>query len=81
MRVFVEVDYGKCNTCKLCVEYCPAFVFTLEENRVVVANGDKCVECYGCVPLCPQGAISVRIVNESSGSLFSFFKKPGTRGG
>lgn len=75
MRVSVEVDHEKCSMCGLCIEYCPAFVFTIKENKVLETDSSKCVECYGCIPLCPRGAISIRVVDETSRSLLSFSKK------
>lgn len=61
MKVLVEVDTKRCTLCKLCVEYCPAGVFVLQEG-VVEADSSKCIECYGCIPLCPARAISVKTI-------------------
>lgn len=73
MKVRVEVDASKCIMCMLCVEYCPAYVFS-RSNDKVIADSSKCIECYGCVPLCPTGAIAVKLVNERL-SLEIFVKK------
>ncbi|ADV65369.1 indolepyruvate ferredoxin oxidoreductase subunit alpha [Desulfurococcus mucosus] len=54
----ILLDESKCTLCMLCVEYCPAFVFTLREGRIVV-EAERCVECYACEPLCPAGAVKV----------------------
>lgn len=68
MKVVVEVDSNKCNLCKLCVEYCPALVFTIRNSHLEV-DSSKCVECYGCIPLCPQKAINVKF---AKGGLYDF---------
>ncbi|MCC6040600.1 MAG: 4Fe-4S binding protein [Desulfurococcaceae archaeon] len=61
-NVKVEVDTGKCTLCKLCVLYCPTYVFSIVNGRVV-ADSTKCIECYGCIPLCPSNAIRVEVFN------------------
>ena len=54
------VDGSLCDGCSLCVELCPAMVFSLE-GGVAVADAGKCVGCGLCVPLCPREAISLVI--------------------
>ncbi|MCS7128439.1 MAG: 4Fe-4S dicluster domain-containing protein [Sulfolobales archaeon] len=55
----VLIDRFKCNLCKLCIEYCPAYVFYIV-NRSIIAEEWRCIECYGCIALCPMNAISIR---------------------
>lgn len=69
--VKVIVDQGKCNLCGLCIELCPASVFS-REGESIVADSDKCIECYGCIPLCPVRAISINI--EENKGLERFVK-------
>lgn len=64
MKVIVKVDTSKCNLCKLCVEYCPALVFTFTGKSIKVEN-EKCIGCCGCIPLCPMRAISVEILDST----------------
>lgn len=59
MKPIVKIDIIKCNRCLLCVDLCPADVFTIRDNKIEVANMESCILCYGCVPLCPTSAISV----------------------
>jgi NAD-dependent dihydropyrimidine dehydrogenase PreA subunit len=54
----IIVDYGKCDLCGLCVEYCPTHVFYISGNKLVV-DEEKCVECYACIPLCPRKALKI----------------------
>jgi len=56
--VSVMVDRGRCNMCKLCVEYCPAHVFVIIDGELVVKQ-ENCTECYACIPLCPEKAINI----------------------
>lgn len=56
--VNIIIDYGKCDLCKLCVDYCPTHVFKIFNEKLVV-DAEKCIECYACIPLCPRGAIGV----------------------
>ncbi len=59
----IIIDQGKCDLCGLCVEYCPAYVFSIREGRLMVREED-CIECYGCIPLCPRGAIEIEPDND-----------------
>ncbi|MGC8982780.1 MAG: indolepyruvate ferredoxin oxidoreductase subunit alpha [Desulfurococcaceae archaeon] len=74
MKVLVEVNTEKCDLCGLCVDYCPAFVFSIRD-QLVVADSSKCIECYGCVPLCPREAICVKLEGDKR-ALSVFTEKP-----
>ncbi|NPA98748.1 MAG: 4Fe-4S dicluster domain-containing protein [Crenarchaeota archaeon] len=56
--VHVLIDRGKCSLCKLCIQYCPAHVFTLHNDEIIVKQ-ENCTECYACIPLCPEKAIDI----------------------
>jgi len=71
LSVRVLVDLEKCNLCMLCVEYCPAYVFSVSSGRITVDNS-KCIECYGCIPLCPRSAIRIAV---EPGDLTMFLKE------
>ena len=66
MPTFVNPD--TCNACAgehqgpLCVYICPndLMVLDLDANKGFNQEPDMCSECYACVKLCPQEAISVR---------------------
>ncbi len=55
----ILIDYGKCDSCGICVKTCPAGVFEMFEDEIVVANPQDCMICCGCVDACPRGAIVV----------------------
>lgn len=54
------IDYGRCNSCHTCVEFCPHDVHALgERSEPVVVNPDGCVaRCRNCAKRCTMGAIS-----------------------
>lgn len=54
------IDYGKCNFCMECDEFCPHGVFERRETgpRLVVAVPDHCVVfCRACAKTCGPGAL------------------------
>ncbi len=55
----ILIDYGRCDSCGECVRACPAGVFEIFEEEVVVANPQDCMVCCHCVEVCPKGAIRV----------------------
>ncbi len=61
------VDPAKCDGCKggqrtACMYVCPNDLMLLDSTSMKAFNQepDACWECYSCVKICPQGAISVR---------------------
>ncbi len=51
-----ERNESKCTSCGDCALNCPAEAITLEPEFHV---SDKCIACYCCVELCPEGAMEV----------------------
>lgn len=61
------VDPSKCDGCKgqektACMYICPNDLMILDPEAMKAYNQevDACWECYSCVKICPQGAISAR---------------------
>jgi len=61
------VDPAKCDGCKggektACMYICPNDLMILdpEEMKAYNQEPDACWECYSCIKICPQGAISAR---------------------
>lgn len=61
------VDPAKCDGCKggqrtACMYVCPNDLMLLDSTSMKAFNQepDACWECYSCVKICPQGAVSVR---------------------
>lgn len=61
------VDPSKCDGCKgqektACMYICPNDLMILDADAMRAYNQevDACWECYSCVKICPQGAISAR---------------------
>ena len=56
---FPTIDAKSCTGCQLCVDFCFKRVFALTEGKASVAQPYECVVlCSGCIPKCPQQAIS-----------------------
>lgn len=45
-----------CNNCGVCVEKCPTKALSFVENKKVVWDEKKCVDCDTCLKVCPHGA-------------------------
>ncbi len=58
--VTLELDQEKCTACGVCLTVCPQQVFSLQDDRCVIADRDACLECGACSRNCPYGAVSVR---------------------
>jgi 2-oxoglutarate ferredoxin oxidoreductase subunit delta len=57
-----------CKQCGLCVAFCPRHVLgQAEDGSVVVVNPDECTACSWCELHCPDFAITVRRIDESTG--------------
>ncbi len=55
------IDYGKCDFCMECADFCPHRVFERREGqvRLVVANPENCVVfCRACTKTCGPDALS-----------------------
>ncbi|MCF8103865.1 MAG: adenylyl-sulfate reductase subunit beta [Desulfohalobiaceae bacterium] len=61
------VNPEKCDGCKggektACMYVCPNDLMILDEKEMKAYNlePDQCWECYSCIKICPQGAITAR---------------------
>lgn len=61
------VNPEKCDGCKggektACLYICPNDLIMLDEKEMKAYNvePDQCWECYSCIKICPQGAVSAR---------------------
>ena len=57
--VTLELDQGKCDGCRRCLEVCPHAVFVIENKRAKIVDRDACMECGACAKNCSEDAISV----------------------
>jgi len=66
----VEISEKYCKGCGLCLAFCPQKILQLDKNKItangynpcVVTDADKCIGCCSCAKMCPDAAISVRII-------------------
>jgi ferredoxin len=59
------INKALCNQCGTCVRHCPVNPKAVDwagddKTRPPVHNYDRCIRCFCCQELCPQGAIFVQ---------------------
>lgn len=60
-EVRIDIYRAWCKACGICVAFCPAQVFTQEEEGYPqVAHPEACIGCGWCEIHCPDFAITVR---------------------
>ena len=61
------IDYNKCVGCLQCVNFCPHGVYTVVNERPLVAHPENCVQfCRGCQRgACDHDAIEYYVANEA----------------
>jgi nitroreductase/NAD-dependent dihydropyrimidine dehydrogenase PreA subunit len=56
----LKFSHEKCNGCGLCVRDCVMFHnIKLDETKKAIKVLSDCNDCYHCVAICPQGAVTV----------------------
>jgi 2-oxoglutarate ferredoxin oxidoreductase subunit delta len=69
VRFMAEIAIQRkwCKSCGICVEFCPKKVFTVGElNEPIISTPDACTGCRMCELRCPEFAIIITEVEESS---------------
>jgi ferredoxin len=59
------IDAALCTLCGTCVRHCPVTPKAVDwldgdESRPPVHNYNRCIRCFCCQEMCPEGAISVK---------------------
>lgn len=70
LRIFIKnsitqrpvIDKGQCNVCGTCVVMCPTEPKAIDwskgdKSKPPVHNYSRCIRCYCCQEMCPEGAI------------------------
>jgi len=73
IRIFIKnrisarpfIDKDLCSKCGKCIKYCPVSPKAVDwvggdESRPPAHNYSRCIRCFCCQELCPEGAISVK---------------------
>ncbi len=53
-----RIDRARCESCGLCVETCPAGIFSRSAVNEIFISGGGCTGCFACYNMCPNGAVS-----------------------
>ena len=65
------IEAEDCNGCGICVEECPAYGISLQDERATI-DMNECIYCGTCHNVCPQDAVrhdSERIPEEVTANL------------
>lgn len=57
--VGLKINYNRCINCKQCIITCPAKVFQLEKEQVVIKKNMICIGCLHCAAVCPNKAVEI----------------------
>jgi NAD-dependent dihydropyrimidine dehydrogenase PreA subunit len=65
----ISLNWEACNDCPICQAICPNYVFGLiagpqGKQRIDLTYPDQCCECWQCVAVCPQAALSAEGVRK-----------------
>nr|AOZ56038.1 DNA-directed RNA polymerase, alpha subunit/40 kD subunit [uncultured korarchaeote] len=56
----ITIDLEKCDSCGICIKYCPKHVLIEENGKIVARSQEECSLCKSCVRKCPKAAIEVK---------------------
>ena len=62
------IDKGKCNSCGICSKNCAGNAIEMKKDRARI-DMSRCIRCFCCHELCPQGAVCVRYPSKLSNYL------------
>jgi len=59
------IDERVCTNCGACIKQCPVNPkavnwYTDDKSRPPIYKYDRCIRCYCCQELCPEGAINIK---------------------
>lgn len=61
-KLVINSDW--CKGCGICVEFCPAKVLEIKNDKVLLINPLKCTACGLCELRCPDYAIYLEVMDD-----------------
>lgn len=55
----INIKEEWCKGCEVCVYFCPTGAIEMRNEKVAIADEDKCIACMLCELSCPDFAISI----------------------
>ena len=62
----IRIHESWCKGCEICVQFCPKEVLAMKDGKAWVANLESCTACGLCELYCPDFAIEVLVLEEST---------------
>ena len=71
----VIINKEKCKGCELCVSVCPVRILFINKEEInlkgyytsAISDQSKCIACGNCGVMCPDGAITVNLIEKEEG--------------
>lgn len=56
-----KINHSKCDLCGKCIFQCGKYVFEadLDKEKILYRNAKRCIDCFICMLICPNEAISI----------------------
>ncbi len=54
-----KIIRAACKQCGICVKVCPAKALSIRQHEAPLFDYKKCIRCYCCQEMCPEGAIKI----------------------
>lgn len=66
----IEIDKSKCDLCRKCVDNCPKKILIIKNEKIIVNDILKCLDCKICSEICESEAIEVK--SDDTKFIFNF---------
>lgn len=62
----ITIDEGKCINCGACAFECEGGALDFFAESKIIYSANDCMECYECIEVCEQNAITKRKAKKSN---------------